>query len=44
VGGGWQEIVNNRTTMTAGNNNQREHAMDIEGSNKEGEGGKGDGE
>jgi hypothetical protein len=31
-------------TMTVGNNNQREHAADDDGSDKEGEGGKGHGD
>jgi hypothetical protein len=44
VGNGWQESVEDHTSMTAGNNEQRGCAADVEGSNKEGEGGKGDGE
>jgi hypothetical protein len=44
VGGGWQESVDNHTTMMAGNHERRERAADDEGSNKEGEGGKGDGD
>ncbi len=44
MGGGWQESINDHTTTTAGDDKQRDHAADVEGSNKEGEGGKGYGE
>jgi hypothetical protein len=44
VGGGYQKSVNNHTTMTAGDNEQRERAADDEGSNEEGKGSKGDGD
>jgi hypothetical protein len=44
VGGGWQESIDDHTTTTAGNDKRRERAVDDEGSNKEGKGGKGDGD
>jgi hypothetical protein len=44
VGGGWQESVDNHRTTTAGKDERQERAADDEGSNKEGEGGKGDGD
>jgi hypothetical protein len=44
VGGGWRKSINDHRTMTAGNDKQREPAVDDEGSNKEGKGGKGDGD
>jgi hypothetical protein len=44
VGGGWQESVDNHTTTKAGDDEQCEHAADVEGSNREGKGGKGNGE
>jgi hypothetical protein len=44
VGGGWQESVDDHTTTVAGEEEQCEHAADVEGSDKEGKGGKGDGE
>ncbi len=44
MGGGWQESVDNHTTMTAGDGEGRERACDDEGNNKYGEGSKGDGE
>jgi hypothetical protein len=44
VGGGWQERVSNHTTTMAGNDEQRKRTADVEGSNKEGVGGKGNGE
>jgi hypothetical protein len=44
VGSGWQESVNDHTTMTADDDKRQEHAADDEGSNTEGEGGKGEGD
>jgi hypothetical protein len=45
VGGGWQESVDNHTTMMGGGHKRLEHAAaDDEGSNKEGKVGKGDGD
>jgi hypothetical protein len=44
VGGGWQESIDNHTTMMVGDDKQLEYAADDEGSNKEGKGGKGDGD
>jgi hypothetical protein len=44
VGGGWQESIDNHTSMMAGNDEQCEHAADVESSNKEGKGSKGNGE
>jgi hypothetical protein len=44
VGVGWQESVNNHRTMTEGDDEQQERAADVEGSNKEGKGSKGNGE
>ncbi len=44
MGGGSQESINNHRTMTAGDDEQCEHAADVEGSNKEDEGGKGNDE
>jgi hypothetical protein len=44
AGGGWQESIDNHSTMTVGNDKQQEHDTDDDGSNKEGEGGKGDGD
>ncbi len=44
MGGGWQESVDDHMTTTVGDNKRREHAADDEGSNKEGKGGKGDGD
>ncbi len=43
VGGGWQESIDNHTSMTAGNDKQCNPATDFEGSNKEGKGNKGKG-
>jgi hypothetical protein len=34
VGSGWQESVDDHTTMTARNDEQRERAVDVKGSNK----------
>ncbi len=42
AGGGWQESVDDHLTMTAGNDKQLELVADDDGSDKEGEGGKGD--
>ncbi len=44
MGGGWQESIDNHTTMTAGNDEQLERVPDVEGSNKEGKGSKGNDE
>ncbi len=44
MGSGWQESIEDHTTMTAGDNKQQEHAVDDEGRDKEGMGGKGNGE
>ncbi len=44
AGGGWQESIDGHTTTMVGNNEQGEHEADDEGSNEEGEGGKGNGE
>jgi hypothetical protein len=44
VGSGWQESIEDHMTMTAGNDKRQERAADDEGSNKEGKGGKGNGE
>ncbi len=44
VDGGWQESIDDRMTMTVGDEEQREREADDEGSNKEGESGKGDGD
>ncbi len=44
MGSGWQESVNDHTTMTADDDKRQEHAADDEGSNTEGEGGKGEGD
>jgi hypothetical protein len=42
VGNGWQESVDDHTTTMVGDYKQREHAANVEGSNKEGKVGKGD--
>ncbi len=44
VDGGWRESVDNHTSTMAGNDEQYEHAADVEGSDKGGKGGNGDGE
>ncbi len=44
VGSGWQESIGNHMTMRAGDKEQQEHVANDEGSNKEGKGGKGDGD
>jgi hypothetical protein len=44
AGGGWQGSINNHTTMTTGDDEQQERAVNDEGSNKGGKGGKGDGD
>jgi hypothetical protein len=44
VGGGRRESLEDHTTMTEGDNERCEHAADVEGSNEEGEGSKGDAE
>ncbi len=44
MGGGWQESVDDHRTTMAGNYDQREHVVDDEGRDKEGEGGKDDGD
>ncbi len=44
AGSGWQESANNHTTMTEGDYEQQEHTADDVGSDKEGKGGKGNGD
>ncbi len=44
MGGGWGKSVDDHMTTTAGNDKQQERVADDEGSDKEGEGGKGDGD
>jgi hypothetical protein len=44
VGGGWQESIDHHRITTVSNNEQQERAADDECSNKEGKGGKGDGD
>jgi hypothetical protein len=43
AGGGWQASVDNHTATTVGDGEQREHARDDEGNDKDGKGSKGDG-
>jgi hypothetical protein len=43
AGGGWQESVDNHTATTVGNDEQQEHARNDEGNDKDGKGGKGNG-
>jgi hypothetical protein len=42
--GGWRESVNNHTATMVGNDEQREHARNYEGNDKDCEGSKGDGD
>ncbi len=44
MGGGWQESIDHHRITTVSNNEQQERAADDECSNKEGKGGKGDGD
>jgi hypothetical protein len=44
AGGGWQESIDNHTTMMVGDEEGQEHAADDEGNDKEGEGSKGIGD
>jgi hypothetical protein len=42
MGSGWQKSIDNHTTTTVGKDKQCERAADDEGSDKEGQGSKGD--
>jgi hypothetical protein len=44
MGSGWQESVDDHRTTTAGGDKQCDHVADVEGSNIEGKGSKGNGE
>jgi hypothetical protein len=44
VDSGWQQSVDDHTTMIAGDDKKRERAVDVAGSNKEGKGSTGNGE
>jgi hypothetical protein len=44
VGDGWRESVVDHRTMIVGDNEQRAHAADVDGSKEEGESNKGNGE
>ncbi len=44
AGSGWQESIDNHTATLVGDDERQECARDDEGNNKDGKGGKGDGD